>query len=126
MVHDDVEGATLLVHVFDELYLAAAHHAFGAHAVAASYLLIPVDESVAEAECDADVIIPFQHLQLAAFGARVQIDGVILVTEVHRNDVWIAFQVGDAYKAGVALEEDGFDSLLVFYNKGSHDGFVKW
>src|SRR3712207_111568 len=120
MVHDDVQNAPLLFHVFDEGHPPSAHGAFGAHAVAASHLRVLVDKLVPPAEGDAHPVVPFEHLQLAAFGSRMQVDDAVFVAEVHGDDVRISFRIGDAYMAYGRLADDGLDPLLFFYRKSPH------
>ena len=79
-----------------------------------------VDEFVSETEGDADMVVAFQHLYLAAFGAGVKVDDTVFITEVHGNYVWITFKVYNTYKTGVTVKDNGFDSLFIFNNKGFH------
>ena len=122
VTHNNVQCVTFLIHTLDELYFSTAHGTFGTHTVTASYFLVLVDEFMSEAESNADIIIMFQHFHFTAFGAGVEIDDAVNITEVHGNHVWIAFHIDYAYKASVTMKNDRFDSLSVFNDKGFHNG----
>lgn len=75
---------------------------------------------VSEAERDTHVVIMLQHFYFSPFGTGMEVKSIVFITEVHRNYIWIAFQVRYAYKAGIGLKNNGFDSLLVFDNDCFH------
>jgi hypothetical protein len=64
--------------------------------------------------------------KLAAFRTRMKIYDAILITEVHRNYVGITFQISNAYKTGIAMENNGFDSLFIFNNDSFHNGCLAY
>ena len=126
MTHDNIQCTAFLVYLFDEFYLPPTHRAFRTHTVTAGYLFVLVDKFMSNAESDAYIIIMFQHLQLAAFRTRMKIYDAILITEVHRNYVGITFQISNAYKTGIAMENNGFDSLFIFNNDSFHNGCLAY
>ena len=92
--------------------------------VTASHFFVLIDKLVSETKSDTDIIIVFQHFHFTAFGPGVEIDNAVFITEVHRNYVGITFQISNAYKTGIAMEDNRLDLLFVFDNKGFHGDVV--
>ena len=69
----------------------------------------------ASSDCPTDAHFLRSHLS-------VNSDPYVHITEVHRNYVGITFQISNAYKTGIAVENNGFDSLFIFNNDSFHNG----
>ena len=123
MPHQDVECFAFFVHVFEEVHTPPADNAFGFHAVAACHLGVLKYQFVVHAECDADVVVPFQHVYAASRRAGMQVDDSVLIAEVHRYYVRISFQVGDADITNIAPGNYLFHPLLIFNGDCFHGSF---
>ena len=91
MAHDNVQCTAFLFHILYEFYFATTHGTFRAHAIAAGYLFMLINEFMAEAERDTHVVIALQHFYFPAFGTGMEVKDIVLIAEVHGNYVWIAF-----------------------------------
>lgn len=118
--HDGVQCSAFFFHVFDELHPSPANHALCPHTVTARHAGMLKHQFVVYAKRDADMVVSLQHVDTAARGAGVQINNSVAVTEVHRNNIRIAFEVCDAYKTNVAAGNDFFHPFFIFDNDCFH------
>ena len=57
MAHDNVQCTAFLFHILYEFYFATTHGTFRAHAIAAGYLFMLINEFMAEAERDHTLLL---------------------------------------------------------------------
>ena len=106
LLHQHVEYASLLFHVFHEVYFSMADDTARLHAVAACHLPVHINQLVSFAEGDANLRVLCYHLHFTAFRAGMQVYYPVLIGKVHGNRIWVSFKVCDAHYAVWAFTDN--------------------